>query len=771
MLARPKTVTFLALLIIISIISTCSGAIGPITALASTSLFDDGFESGNLASWSGTSGSPTVVSSTVHHGSYALRCDSSGELVYKTGLLGYSTVYTRFYVQINALPASGQSVKIAKATNTRLSPIWELYFTRSEAGTLQIRFKSSVPSTRDQTQRFDYAINTWYCFEVKYSQSADGEYRVWLDGVEIISRTGVDTSGRGFGRLELGIQWASYAVTTHHDCVAISETYIGQESAEQDYVLGDVNHDGTVNVLDFSILGYAYGSHPGDEAWNPDADLNNDEVINILDLCIIAPYLSESPEQPSPSFKDDFSGDLNKWEIIDGNWYIEDGKLRCDVVSRREKIVFNEDVGDNYEITCKVYIISYGSGPEGQIITRYEDSNNFYFMGLGTYGYKGAIGTYDSGRSSMLVSGGNSGYVDVQAGVWYEQKVVVVENSLTVFINGKEICSTTDTSHLTGRVGLTCIYSSVYFDDFTIKKLSPSSVEPSVEPPQSGMIVGVDIWWGMTRTQFLSDHLVKMKECGVRMVRINFGELRYMSNFRSLVPAIVENGIDVLGLLIRTDLVRSNNVDAWGDWVYSVVSEFKDDVKVWEIWNEPNLNQFFEGKDPVKYTNFLKRGYTEAKRADPSCFVLGGSVVFTHNTALNFLRTIYDNGGGDYMDALSYHPYCNPYAPDDTRSTPNPYIYLTRVRDVMVDYGEQDKMIWLTEVGWTTNDDGQVGDEKQAQYLVQALEMAKDWGWVEAFIIYNWKDSNTSGKLTKGLLQTDLSRKSSFYAVKDFING
>jgi len=135
-------------------------------------------------------------------------------------------------VQINALPASGQAVKIAKATNTRLSAIWELYFQKSNTGALQIRLKSSVPSMLDQTFAYEYAVDTWYCFEVKYYQhSTEGEYRVWLDGVEILNRTGVNTSSREFGRLELGIQWCSsgYAVTTHHDCVAVSETYIGQE--------------------------------------------------------------------------------------------------------------------------------------------------------------------------------------------------------------------------------------------------------------------------------------------------------------------------------------------------------------------------------------------------------------------------------------------------------------------------------------------------------------------------------------------------------------
>ena len=231
MLARPKTVTFLALLIVIWIISTCSGAIGPITALASTSLFEDGFESGNTDDWSGTSRSPTIVTSLAHHGSYALRCDSSGELVYKAGFSGYSTVYVRFYVQINALPSSEQSVKVAKATDTRLNAIWELYFQRSNTRALQIRLKSSVLSALDQTFAFEYAVDTWYCFEVKYYQHpTDWEYRVWLDGVEILSRTGVDTSGRGFGRLELGIQWSNYAVTTYHDCVAVSETPIGEET-------------------------------------------------------------------------------------------------------------------------------------------------------------------------------------------------------------------------------------------------------------------------------------------------------------------------------------------------------------------------------------------------------------------------------------------------------------------------------------------------------------------------------------------------------------
>jgi len=143
---------------------------------------------------------------------------------------GYATVYTRFYVRINALPANGRSVKVAKATTTGSIAIWELYFQRTSAGTLRIRLKSSVPSTLNQYYNYDYSADTWYCLEVKcYQHSTAGEYRVWLNGNEILSRTGVDTSSKQFGRLDIGNQWSDYTVTTHHDCVVISQTYIGQE--------------------------------------------------------------------------------------------------------------------------------------------------------------------------------------------------------------------------------------------------------------------------------------------------------------------------------------------------------------------------------------------------------------------------------------------------------------------------------------------------------------------------------------------------------------
>ncbi len=52
------------------------------------------------------------------------------------------------------------------------------------------------------------------------------------------------------------------------------------------FVVGDVNHDGKVNWIDLWLITKALGSSPGSPRWNPACDLNGDGKINIQDLNI-----------------------------------------------------------------------------------------------------------------------------------------------------------------------------------------------------------------------------------------------------------------------------------------------------------------------------------------------------------------------------------------------------------------------------------------------------------------------------------------------------
>lgn len=58
-------------------------------------------------------------------------------------------------------------------------------------------------------------------------------------------------------------------------------------------VLGDVNGDTVVNILDSILIGNSFLAKPVDAKWNPNADINNDNVINILDSIVLGNHFLE----------------------------------------------------------------------------------------------------------------------------------------------------------------------------------------------------------------------------------------------------------------------------------------------------------------------------------------------------------------------------------------------------------------------------------------------------------------------------------------------
>ena len=70
----------------------------------------------------------------------------------------------------------------------------------------------------------------------------------------------------------------------------MDDQYPGQLYLDLSYygLMSDLNNDGTVNILDVSIVALAFGSTPEDPNWNIIADLNNDQIINILDISTVA---------------------------------------------------------------------------------------------------------------------------------------------------------------------------------------------------------------------------------------------------------------------------------------------------------------------------------------------------------------------------------------------------------------------------------------------------------------------------------------------------
>lgn len=75
--------------------------------------------------------------------------------------------------------------------------------------------------------------------------------------------------------------------------------------AQFDFLLGDVNHDGKVNLLDLLIITKALFSTPASRKWNPNCDLNGDQRVDLRDLCLALRNLGKTAKwMDRPSWVD-----------------------------------------------------------------------------------------------------------------------------------------------------------------------------------------------------------------------------------------------------------------------------------------------------------------------------------------------------------------------------------------------------------------------------------------------------------------------------------
>jgi hypothetical protein len=70
--------------------------------------------------------------------------------------------------------------------------------------------------------------------------------------------------------------------------IYVSSYYQGHYASDiatfEAVLLGDVNHDGKVDMKDIGVTVKAFGSTPGDPRWNPDADVTGDNLVDMKDV-------------------------------------------------------------------------------------------------------------------------------------------------------------------------------------------------------------------------------------------------------------------------------------------------------------------------------------------------------------------------------------------------------------------------------------------------------------------------------------------------------
>jgi hypothetical protein len=202
----------------------------------------------------------------------------------------------------------------------------------------------------------------------------------------------------------------------------------------------------------------------------------------------------------------------------------------------------------------------------------------------------------------------------------------------------------------------------------------------------------------------------------------------------------------------------------WTEFVRGVAQRYPQAIAI-EIWNEPNLLQFFYPRiDPTRYTQLLKEAYTTIKSISNTVPVISGGLSGSPATGANasgegdgpYLTAMYAAGAANAMDGIGIHPYPIDYSSDLTPLSWDPSQMeqtLNRIRTVRA-AAHATQPIWITEVGESTATDigapQPVTPTQQANDLITMTHSVQADTDVRVMLVHTLQDKPTSARVDRG---------------------
>lgn len=260
----------------------------------------------------------------------------------------------------------------------------------------------------------------------------------------------------------------------------------------------------------------------------------------------------------------------------------------------------------------------------------------------------------------------------------------------------------------------------------------------------------------------------QMALAGAEWVRLEFPiahvaeESFDWSRYDRLVEALSENGLSILGLFLglggREREEPQRALETYVEGVGRVVERYHDRVHHWELWNEPDQEQFWRGSLDT-FARLVKLGTQAVKARDPEARVVGGS---TAGAPEPYLRRLLEKLEPNDFDLLAIHPHGGNGSPEASGFLGG----LRRLRSLLDEWGGEGKPIWLTELGWPTHLEG-VREWQQAAYLVRAHLLCQTLPTVEKVFTCDFRDDGPDPRNPDhhlGLVRADGSAKPALLA-------
>ncbi len=224
-----------------------------------------------------------------------------------------------------------------------------------------------------------------------------------------------------------------------------------------------------------------------------------------------------------------------------------------------------------------------------------------------------------------------------------------------------------------------------------------------------------------------------------------------------------------------------------GAFIAHILDRFGPAIAAIEVWNEPNLKREWTGStisggDYMRYFDVAYDTITAWSQANghPIQIVTAGlAPTGTSEYSVDdrvFLRQMYQAGLANYPGiAVGIHPYawgnaplsrcCDP-VPDRSWDDDPHFFFLDTIeayREILVDFGQSNTQLWVTEFGWATYDGfggvqapqpffDYVTEVSQAAYTIDAINVIRtsgNYNYVGPMILWNLNFGTIQGAVSE----------------------
>jgi hypothetical protein len=290
-----------------------------------------------------------------------------------------------------------------------------------------------------------------------------------------------------------------------------------------------------------------------------------------------------------------------------------------------------------------------------------------------------------------------------------------------------------------------------------------------------GTLHGVGTYIAERYPQLVGPALQRVKESGARWVREEFtadhlhhgtSEPYKFHKYDVVVTAQRAAHLHVLGILdYNNTFTRKGHVwmpheniqkitRQYVSYVRAVVKRYRHQIYAWQVWNEPDIDDFWQPKpDAADYTYLLNKSYAAIKKANPQAKVLIAGPSGRDPNSVQFLQDVVSDGG--LFDVLAIQPYAD--IPDGQMMANFQALH------------EFAKPIWFTEMGWAGQQDcSGCGDAGYQATRLSSLFLIAAASGVQRVFWYDLRDDGVRNTWPDhfGLLQWDFAAKPAFLAYE-----